>query len=130
MEVEKRFVKVGQLKKGGYLLIDGTVCRIAGIEKSKPGKHGSAKARVTAMGVFQNVKKTLLKSTGDEAEVPIIVKGSAQVVAAMGDNVQVMDLASYETFDVPKPKDISGLASGTDVEYQRYGKEARITRKK
>ncbi|MDD5148574.1 MAG: translation initiation factor IF-5A, partial [Candidatus ainarchaeum sp.] len=95
-EGEKRFDSVGALRPGNYVLIDGAVCQIKGIEKSKPGKHGAAKARITAFDVFTGSKKTLLKPTSADAEIPIIVKGTAQVVAIMGDSLQIMDLASYE----------------------------------
>ena len=129
-EGEKKFVSVGSLRPGNYVLIDGFACQIKGIEKSKPGKHGSAKARITAFDIFSGQKKNLLKPTSAEADVPIIVKGSAQVVAVMGDNIQIMDLQSYEMLNVKKPGDIQGLASGAEVEYIKYGPNAKITLKK
>src|SRR3989344_6319552 len=61
--MEKKFVKIGQLKEGGYLLIDDVAVQIKSIEKSKPGKHGAAKARITAVGLFNNQKKTPLMGT-------------------------------------------------------------------
>ena len=130
VEGEKKFVNVGSLKTGNFVLIDGEVCQIKNIEKSKPGKHGSAKARVTAMNIFTGSKKTLLKSTGNEALVPIILKASAQVVAISGDTLQIMDTESYEQFTCPKPTDITGLVAGAEVEYQRWGDQAKIVRKK
>jgi len=129
-EEEKKFDKVGHLKEGHYVLIDGEVCQIRGIEKSKPGKHGSAKARITAFNIFTGQKKNLLKPTEADAEVPIIKKGNAQVVAVMGDNVQIMDVENYETFNVKKPAEISGLESGIEVEYHKYGDNVKIVRKK
>ena len=129
-DMEKKFTGIGQLKEGGYVLIDGDVCQIKGIEKSKPGKHGSAKARITAMGIFSGSKRTLLKPTSADAEVPIINRGTGQVVAVMGDTVQIMDTADYKTFDVEKPKDVGGLASGVEVEYIQFGDLVRIVRKK
>ncbi len=129
-EGEKKFTNVGSLKEGGFVLIDGFVCQIRAVEKSKPGKHGAAKARVTAFDVFSSQKKSLLKATGDDVEVPIIVKGTGQVVAVMVDIVQIMDLQSFETLNSKKPEDITGLASGTEVEYIRWGDQVKITRKK
>jgi len=99
-------------------------------DKSKPGKHGSAKVRIVAFDVFSGQKRGLLKSTGMDVDVPIMIKGSAQVVAVMGDMVQIMDLQSYETFDVKKPADIQGLASGIEVEYVRWGDQVKVVRKK
>lgn len=83
-EGEKKFMQVGHLKEGNYVLIDGFVCQVKSSEKSKPGKHGAAKARITAIGVFDDSKRQLLKGTGDDNEVPIIIRGNAQIVAIMG----------------------------------------------
>ncbi len=129
-DMGKKFVQISKLKIGSYVLIDDSVCQIKAYEKSKPGKHGAAKARITAIDIFTGQKRGLLKSTGSEAEVPIIQKSTAQVVAVMGDRVQLMDTESYETFETAKPKDVSGLASGIEVEYHRYGPSVKIVRKK
>jgi translation initiation factor 5A len=128
--LEKKFVKVGQLKENGYVLIDGIVCRITSIDVSKPGKHGSTKARIVAVGVFQNTKKTLLQPTSADAEVPIIEKGVAQVVAVMGKTLQLMDTTSYENFNAEMPSELKGLVSGDEVEYMKYGENAKVLRKK
>ena len=130
MEGEKKFTNIGSLKPGSYVLIDGFACQVKATDKSKPGKHSSAKARIVAFDVFSGQKRGLLKPTSADAEVPIMVKGSAQVVAVMGDTVQIMDLASYETFDVKKPAEIAGLASGVEVEYVKWGDNVKIVRKK
>ncbi|MGB9674667.1 MAG: translation initiation factor IF-5A, partial [Nanopusillaceae archaeon] len=37
---------VSSLKVGHNIIIDGEPCKIVEFEKSKPGKHGSAKARI------------------------------------------------------------------------------------
>lgn len=127
---EKTFKKAGQLKENQYVLIDNEVCRIKSIEKSKPGKHGSTKARIVGIGVFDGQKRNLLKPTGDEIEVPIIEKGTAQIVAIMGDTLNLMDLASYETFNVKKPVDLPGIKQGMEAEYIRYGDKIRVLRTK
>ena len=36
-------VEAGSLKVGAYVVIDGEPCKIVSVERSKPGKHGSAK---------------------------------------------------------------------------------------
>ena len=127
---EIKFHQVGQLKTGSYVLIDGEACQIKDFEKSKPGKHGAAKARITGIGIFSGQKRTLMKPTNADTEVPLIKRGNAQVVAIMGDTVQIMDQNDYTTFDVEKPKDIQGLASGVECEYIKYGGQVKIVRKK
>ncbi|MBI2598521.1 MAG: translation initiation factor IF-5A [Candidatus Diapherotrites archaeon] len=129
-EEEKKFTNAGSLKPNNYVLIDGFPCAIKSVEKSKPGKHGAAKVRVTATGIFDNQKRTLLKPTDADIEIPIINKGTAQVVAVMGDTMQVMNTETYETFSVQKPKEIQGLASGVEVEYHQFGNSMKIVRKK
>lgn len=126
-EEEKRFEQIGKLKEGNYILIDGFPCVIKSIEKSKPGKHGSAKARITAVGVFDDIKRTLLKPTSSDCEVPWIERKKGIVVAVMGGTVQIMDEKTYETLDLPKPKEVLLKASDT-VEFLQYGKNAKLVR--
>lgn len=126
----KKFGQAGGLKPGAYVLIDDEVCQVKSTEKSKPGKHGAAKVRVTAFNIFTQQKRGLLKSTDSDVDIPMIPKASGQVVAIIGDSVQIMDTTTFETLDAPKPKDIDGLESGSDIEYIRYGDNIKITRKK
>jgi translation initiation factor 5A len=128
-EGEKKFSKVGSLKAGSYCIIEGSVCQVKGMEKSKPGKHGSAKARITAFDVFTGQKRNLLKPTDADVEVPIIKRSQAQVVAIMGDSLQLMDLESYEMFNASKPKDFS-VEQGGNVEYIKWGSLVKAIRKR
>lgn len=127
---EKKFDQAGSLKPGMLVLIDGEVCQVKSVEKSKPGKHGAAKARVTAFNIFTNQKRGLLKGTDGEVEIPIVPKSQAQVVALIGDVVQIMDVATYETFDAPKNEEVPDLKSGDNIEYQKYGTSVKIVRKR
>ncbi|MDO8428089.1 MAG: translation initiation factor IF-5A [Candidatus Diapherotrites archaeon] len=129
-DAEKQFKEIGQVKEGSYILIDEHVCKVKEVEKSKSGKHGSTKARMTTIGLFDNQKRVLLKPTSADVEVPIVEKGSANVVAVMGGNIQIMDQESYETVDVLNPKDIPGIKAGDEVEFVRYGPLFKINRKK
>ena len=98
-------VDVGELRVGGYMLIDGEPCRIVDIAKSKPGKHGSAKARIVAIGVFDNQKRQFVKPVDLGAEVPIIDKRTGQVFSVNPSGIQIMDLETYEYIDAPFPNE-------------------------
>jgi len=114
------YATLGELKKGSYIVIDGEPCRIVEITKAKTGKHGSAKAHVVAIGVFSGQKKTLVAPVDTRVQVPVIEKRLAQVLADMGDSLQLMDLETYDTFEVEKPEDpqlASKLQPGVQVEY-------------
>lgn len=129
--MEKKFIRTGQLKPGSYVLIDDFVCQVDTIDLSKPGKHGSAKARIVATGIFDDQKRNLLKPATDESEVPIVDRGNAQVVADLGASLQIMDLKDYQTYDIPKPKDMTEtLKSGDEVEYIKCDANLRIVKKK
>jgi len=129
MADEKKFGRAGSLKPGSNVLIDDEVCQVKSVEKSKPGKHGSAKVRVVAFNIFTGQKRGLLKSTDTDIQIPIIPKGTAQVVAVMGDTTQIMDTTSYVTLEAPTNKELN-LEAGQEVEYIKYGDNVKITRKK
>lgn len=126
-------VDVGTLKVGSFLIVDDEPCRIVDLAKSKPGKHGSAKARIVAIGVFDGAKRSLVKPVAAQAEVPIIDKRTGQVLSILPTTVQVMDLETYEIFDSPMPeeKEVKAkLSSGTEVEYWKILGRTKIMRVK
>lgn len=128
-----RPVDVGDLKEGQYVIIDNEPCHIVEITKSKPGKHGSAKARVVGLGVFDGVKRSFVKPVDAKVDVPIIEKRSGQVIAVLSNSVQLMDLETYEVFETPIPQeeDIrSKLANGVEVEYWQIMGRKKIMRVK
>ncbi len=121
---------LGELKRGSYVIIDGEPCKVVEITKSKKGKHGSAQARVVAIGLFDGVKRSIVGPVDSRIEVPIIKKGRAQVVA-ITDSIQLMDLESYEVFEAPFPEDEelkSKLDSGVIVEYWDFMGKKKIVR--
>jgi translation initiation factor 5A len=128
-----RPVDVGELRVGGYMMIDGEPCRIMDISKSKPGKHGSAKARIVAIGVFDNQKRQFVKPVDLGAEIPIIDKRAGQVFSVNPNGVQIMDLETYEYIDAPFPEEEdlkAKLTAGTEIEYWKILGKVKIVRAK
>ncbi len=114
------YASLGDLKKGSYIVIDGEPCRIVEVSRAKTGKHGSAKVHIVAIGVFSGAKKTLVAPVDTRVQVPVIEKRLGQVLADMGDQLQIMDLETFDTFEVEKPDDEQLLAKiqpGVTVEY-------------
>lgn len=103
MSIKKSDAK--SLKPGAYFLIDGEPCRVVSIEKSKPGKHGAAKANIVAIGFFDNRKRNVIMPADRMVDVPLIDKTSATVIADMGETYSLMDSETFETYEVPKPAD-------------------------
>lgn len=122
---------VGSLREGRYIIVDGEPCRIVGITKSKPGKHGSAKARVVAIGIFDGAKRSFVKPVDANVEVPMINKRSGQVFSVTSSGVQIMDLETYEYLDAPFPEDENlkaKLTSGVEIEYWQILGRVKIVR--
>ena len=106
------------LKVGGYVLFDGVACRVSRIDISKTGKHGHSKCRIEAMGLVDNKKIVKVLPGHDYVEVPIIEKKSAQVLSIHGDVANVMDIESYETFDMKIPEELKdAIKDGVQVLY-------------
>ncbi|PIN96709.1 translation initiation factor IF-5A, partial [Candidatus Micrarchaeota archaeon CG10_big_fil_rev_8_21_14_0_10_60_32] len=104
--VDRIFSQMGDLKVGKYVLVDEHPCRVVSMDKSKPGKHGSAKINIVAISLFDNSKHSLMKSSDADCEVPIIERKRGQVVGVSGNTATLMDVESYETFDVQIAEDM------------------------
>jgi translation initiation factor 5A len=117
--MSSRPVELGSLKPGSLVVIDDEPCKVVSIDKSKPGKHGAAKARVVAVGIFDGVKRSIVGPVDTTVDMPIINKRTAQVIS-VSDTVQLMDLETYEVFEALLPEDEelkNKLDSGVNVEY-------------
>ncbi len=126
-------VDVGSLKTGHYVVIEDEPCKIVEYERSKPGKHGAAKARIVAMSLFTGNKKSIVSPMDAKLQVPMVDKRSGQILATTGTNVQIMDMETYETFDTSPPDDEeirNKIASGLEIEYWRILGRTIITRVK
>ena len=115
----KELAEVRTLRVNRYMIIDDEPCKIMSISTSKPGKHGESKARIEAIGVFDGQKRSVVHPVKHKVHVPIIDKRNAQVLSLMGsDTVQLMDLETYETFEMPIPDEYKGkLGPGNEIMY-------------
>lgn len=117
------------LKPNRYILIDDEPCKIISITTSKPGKHGEAKGRLEAIGIFDGQKKSIVHPVSHKVKVPLIDKRTAQVLSITGSEVQLMDLTTYETFQVPiEEKDKGKFKPGKEIQYLIAMGRKKITR--
>jgi len=124
---------LGSVKVGSYMMIDGEPCKIVEYDKSKPGKHGSAKARVVGIGLFDDVKRSHVSPVSANIEVPMLEKKTGQVISMTDDTIQLMDLANFEVFDVPNTTDTdlkNKIQNGVEIEYWRVLGRNKIIRVK
>ena len=85
-------VEIRTLKVGRYCCVDDKAYRINSISKSKPGKHGAAKARLDLTDIFGGQKISHVGSVTDSINVPLIEKGAAMVTHLEGEEVHAMDM--------------------------------------
>ncbi len=125
--------RVGDLKVGSYAIVDDEPSRIMSIQKSKPGKHGSAKFRCSAVSIFDGSKRSFVSPVDTSINIPIVEKNAAQVVSMNPNGLQLMDLETYEVFDVATPDDqeiVAKLEAGKEVEYWKIMGRYKIQRVK
>ncbi len=129
---------LGSLKIGSYILLphtdqpSGEPCRIVEYDTSKPGKHGSAKARIVGQGIFDDQKRPHVGPVSMQIHIPLINKKVGQIISINGDIVQVMDSETFETLDITMIDDeVKGkLQNGDNVEYWVVMDKTKIMRVK
>jgi translation initiation factor 5A len=122
--------KVGTIKVGRYIIDPDSnePCKVISIDKSKPGKHGAAKARMMMVGLFDNQKRQFISPVDKRVNVPIIEKRVGQVTNVEDGTgfVHIMDSETYESFvaDPPSEEELSkrlksffSKGKGIEIEY-------------
>lgn len=102
MANEIKLASAGTMKAGSYLLIEGNACIVRDTQYSKPGKHGHAKIRLKAVDMITGNNKEIVMPGHDNVEVPIIGKRVGQILAINGDNIDMMDMETFEQFTAYK----------------------------
>jgi translation initiation factor 5A len=128
--------ELGSLKVGSYILLPvsdqptGEPCRITEYDTSKPGKHGSAKARIVAVGIYDGQKRPHVGPVSMQVHVPLIDKRTGQIISIVGSKIQVMDSETFETIDVDMiNEELEGtLDQGKDIEYWNVMGRTKIMR--
>ncbi len=116
--METKPISVGSLKKGDTIVLDGAPCKITDTATSRPGKHGHAKVNLTAVGILDGKKRQTVMPGHDKVDAPIIEKKSAQVLSISGKIANVMDMETYETFDIEIPEELQAeVKDGVEILY-------------
>ncbi len=120
-------VEIRTLKIGRYVAIDDDAYKILSMSKSKPGKHGSAKARIELEDIFTGQKRSHVGTVTDNIQVPMIEKGSAIITHIQGNEVHAMDNKTYETLILPTSEEFN-LEAGNEIQWMEAMGRYRITR--
>ena len=115
---DKKVIGVGSVKKGDTIITEEAPCKVTDTATSRPGKHGHAKMNITAVGILDGKKRNIVLPAHDKIEAPIIEKKSAQVLSVSGNMANVMDMETYETFELEIPEELQGQVSeGAEILY-------------
>ena len=118
--------EIRDIQKGSYLIMDDAPCEIIAYSTAKPGKHGSAKARIEGKGVFDNKKRSMSQPVDAKIWVPVIERRQGQVINLEGNNVaQIMDLNSYESFSLEIPSELN-ISGDSEIEYLEYETQRKV----
>ena len=113
-----KIIDATQAKSGTAIMFEGEPYTIRSNDISKTGKHGHAKCRMEAIGIFSQKKKVITVPGHERFDVPLVEKKKAQIRSVSGDRVSIMDLESYETLELGFMEELrEKLESGKQVEY-------------
>ena len=99
-------ISAGSLKKGDYVVIKGHPCKIIDVSVSKTGKHGHAKASITALDIFTKQKLEEQSPTTHNLPAPF-VKTTNYTLLDIGKDgrLSLMDEESNTREDLNLPED-------------------------
>ena len=120
-------VEIRTLKVGRYVALEDSAYKILSMSKSKPGKHGSAKARLELQDIFNGQKRSHVGTVTDTIYVPVIEKGSAIITHIQGDEVNAMDNKTFENMILPLSSEFT-LEPGGEIQWMEAMGRYRITR--
>jgi len=138
-------VSATRLKEGDLILLPGQgdeIFRVKKIGISAPGKHGHSKVNIDFSNIFTGSGGNTVLSGHTDIEKPVIEKEKAQVLSVVPGKakthidpgkaavIQLMNLETYETYELPLPPEIpeTGVENGREVEVRFFGHRKWIER--
>ena len=85
------------------------------------------------IGIFDNIKRSIVSPVSSGIEIPLIEKRSAQIISLAPSTMQIMDLENYEISDIDIPEDEeikNKLDAGKEVEFWRVLGKQKVVRVK
>jgi translation initiation factor 5A len=120
--VEASFVPVNEVKVGGTLMIEDTVCQIEEKKDIKIGKHGHAKHIIRGREILNNDHKVhvVTINSGHDVMVPIVRRREYQVVQFNDGHATVLTTSATLREDIEIPYSmqsqiLANMDAGKDV---------------
>lgn len=113
-----KLINATEAKPGVNIIYEGAPCTVKTLDISKTGKHGAHKARIEAIGIIDGKKRIILKPGHERFEVPLITKKKGQIISIAGNDVNMMDVETFETITLQMPEELRDeMKEGIQVEY-------------
>ena len=128
-----KLITAHEARTGATILVEGNACIVKNNDVSKTGKHGASKCRIECIGVIDGKKRIVAVPGSERFEVPLIEKKKAQVlsISANGEMANVMDLESFENFDLAIIEEARGTFNAEDqVEYMIIDEKLKVVKRK
>lgn len=126
----RKTVEIGKLEVGDYVVFNEEPCMITKKSDASAKGEENAKEKVYLEGLFDGQKRTFVEPVETEVEVPLIERSKAQVLAIIGTSAQLIDLKTYETFELTIPLELRGeIEEGDEVVYVQALGRKKIERK-
>jgi len=109
-------VEIRTLKVGRFCVVEDEAYKILSISKSKPGKHGSAKARLELVNIFNDKKISHVGTVTDTINVPMIEKGTAMVTHIEGSEVHAMNMRDHSMMILPLEAEMN-IEAGKEIKW-------------
>ena len=103
----------GKMKKGQYMLIKDTPCKVVSVSTSKTGKHGHAKSAITGICLFTGKKCEDSIPSSHNVECPNVSKTEYALINILEDNF--LSLMDDETGEVTEELALTDHKHWTDM---------------
>merc|ERR1712025_17904 len=94
----------GSIRKGSHMLIKGFPCKVVEVTTSKTGKHGHAKASITAVDIFTGKKYEDSVPTSHNVDCPNVTKTEYTLISIDDDYCTLMDAEGEMREDLKLPE--------------------------
>lgn len=120
-----------ELKKGSYFIHGGEPVRVNRKEVVVYGTHSHSKLKLYVQGLNTKNEKAVNLHHNDKIEIIDVIRKAGQVLSKTDENIQIMDLVSYETLDSSAPDELMNeLNAGDEITFVNIKGDVKILDKR
>merc|ERR1712179_475064 len=89
-------ISAGSIRKGMYVMLKGKPCKVTDYSTAKVGKHGSAKAKVIGVSIFDDTKNEEICPTSHNMLQPVVTRTTYQFMGLSANDPEYAMLFNIE----------------------------------